>query len=576
MAVFENSCSGNYGSGYKIRLEVTENSTNITNNTSNVTIVVKCYAINSSYGNYGYNNPTRIYVDGVEKAYNNPTTDYRNQRINTLCSWTGDISHNTDGNKSINVSASFSSTSPSLSGGSVSGTVALSYIPRASSISATSVDIESNTTIAINRASSSFTHTITYSFGNLSGTITTKTSNASVSWTVPTTFYNQIPNAKTGTCTLTCKTFSGNTEIGSSTCTFTVTANQALCTPSLTATIVDTNSTTINLTGNSSKLIKYKSTAQITATTTAKNSASISSVTISGVSGSTRTISNVEQNSYTIVATDSRGYSKTITVTATMVNYIPLSASSSFNRKSQTSNIVILNYSGNYWSGNFGSQSNTLSVNWKYREKGSSTWIDGGTLSPTISNNTFSGSVELSGSYDYQTNYEFILYYSDKLVNSNTGIINVTRGVGSLEAYRNTVKITGNLVYNGYSSKYVSTWTPTLANANVTYERQRGYYIKFGCIVFVWFGLQGTINSVSGNAYAFIDGLPFSCAMPTAGSLFEHYNITDSNQRGVLLRVTGNQLAIQNDNQAGVSIETWSPNQGTFYLSGNAVYFTNE
>ena len=578
MAVFENSCSGNYGGGYRIRLEVTENSTSIENNTSNVTIVVKCYAINSSYGNYGYANPTRIYVDGVEKAYNNPTTDYRSQRVNTLCSWTGDISHNTDGNKSINVSASFTSVSSSLSGGSVSGTVALSYIPRASSISATSVDIGSNTTITINRASASFTHTITYSFGSLSGTIATKTSNTSISWTVPTSFYAQIPNAKSGTCTLTCTTYNGNTQIGSATTTtFIATANQSLCTPTLTGTIIDTNSTTINLTGDSSKLVKYKSTAKITATATAKNSASISSVTIGGVSGSTRTISNVEQNSFSVVATDSRGYSKTITVSATMINYVPLSCSSSFKRKSQTSDIVVLNYSGNYFNDSFGSQSNTLSVNWKYREKGSNTWIDGGTLTPTISNNKYSGSLELPVEFDYKTNYEFSLYYQDKLVSSNTGINDVTKGIGSLEVYKTATRITGDLITNGFSTINATTWTPSLANANVTYTFQRGYYYRIGKIVFVWFRLRGTINSVSEPRYAYINGLPFTCAMETAGNLFEHGNATNDDTRNVLLRVVNKQLALQKDDyNQGVAIDYWYPTGETFYIGGSAVYFTND
>lgn len=77
-------------------------------------------------------------------------------------------------------------------------------------------------TITISRASSSFTHTLTYSFGNTSGTIITKTTATSVKWTPPLSLASQIPNATSGTCTITCTTYNGNTNIGSKTCTLTV------------------------------------------------------------------------------------------------------------------------------------------------------------------------------------------------------------------------------------------------------------------------------------------------------------------------------------------------------------------
>ena len=70
----------------------------------------------------------------------------------------------------------------------------LTTIPRASSVTCADGNIGSSTTININRASSNFTHTLKYSFGTLSGTIVTKTSETSIGWTIPTSFYAQIPN----------------------------------------------------------------------------------------------------------------------------------------------------------------------------------------------------------------------------------------------------------------------------------------------------------------------------------------------------------------------------------------------
>lgn len=89
--------------------------------------------------------------------------------------------------------------------------------------------------------SSSFTHTLTYTFGNATGTIATKTSSTSVSWTPSLTLANQIPNSTSGTVTITCSTYNGSTLIGSTTCTATLSVPSSVIPTmtSLTATRVD-------------------------------------------------------------------------------------------------------------------------------------------------------------------------------------------------------------------------------------------------------------------------------------------------------------------------------------------------
>lgn len=92
-----------------------------------------------------------------------------------------------------------------------------------------------------------------------------------------------------------------------------------------------------------------------------------------------------------------------------------MSATTSFKRTTATGSEIKLKYSGNYYNGNFGSVSNELSISWAYREKGATEWITGGTLTPTITNNKYSGEVSLGNIYNYKKAYEFILYISDKL-----------------------------------------------------------------------------------------------------------------------------------------------------------------
>ena len=103
--------------------------------------------------------------------------------------------------------------------------------------------------------------------------------------------------------------------------------NEEVCKPSLSATVVDSNSATIAITGDKNRLVKHKSTAKVQITTSAKNSATISIKRVNGqtVTDNTVEIQNTENNVFTIEVIDSRGYSNTVTVTKTMIDYIPLS-----------------------------------------------------------------------------------------------------------------------------------------------------------------------------------------------------------------------------------------------------------
>ena len=88
--------------------------------------------------------------------------------------------------------------------------------------SASSVALGSAVTISTNRASSSQTHTLTYSFGGASGTIATNVG-ASASWTPPASLAAQIPNVTSGVCTITCETYYGGALTGTETCQITLT-----------------------------------------------------------------------------------------------------------------------------------------------------------------------------------------------------------------------------------------------------------------------------------------------------------------------------------------------------------------
>ena len=366
-----------------------------------------------------------VTVNGSNYSGTN-TVGVSSGQTKTLASGSTTIAHNADGTKSFSFSFS-QQFDINYSGvgwigtksGSGSGT--LTTIPRTSSVSSTNANIGENITITINRASSSFTHTLTYAFNNLSGTIATKTSSTKVSWTLPTSFYAQIPNSKSSWGRVICDTYSGSTKIGSSECRFDVYVKESSNKPTISATVKDINATTKALTGDENKLIKYYSQAQFTVTGSAKNSATVKSLT-STYNGTTASkanttswtdhYSNAVQASYAFGVVDSRGYSNSVTVTKTLIDYVKITCALSVSNPTASGNCT-LTITGNYFNGSFGSTSNTLTVQYK---KNDGSWTN---ATATKNGNTYTATVSLTG-LDYTQTFTFQARATDKLATATT------------------------------------------------------------------------------------------------------------------------------------------------------------
>ena len=346
-----------------------------------------------------------------------------------LASGTTTIPHNADGSKSFSYSFSrqfeinYSGNWIGTVSGSGNGT--LNTIPRASSVSATNGNIGESISISINRASSSFKHTLKYSFNNLSGTIAEGVT-TSKSWTLPTSFYAQIPNAKSSWGRIICETYSGSTKIGSSECRFDVYVKESTNKPGISATVKDINNTTKALTGDENKLIKYYSKAQFSITSSPKNSASTKSInvkyngtTYTGGSGNSWTgnFSNVVTGRYDCSVTDTRGFTSSVTVNKTLIEYIKLTCTMEVGNPTAAGECHI-KVSGNYFNGSFGATNNTLTVQYRLKTNDGSygNWI---TLANTLSGNTYSIDKTISG-LDYQNKYTFQARAVDKLATVNT------------------------------------------------------------------------------------------------------------------------------------------------------------
>lgn len=328
------SFSGSIHSGhYVLRVDWTQTK-NISANTS--TITAKAYLVNDWSLSINGRSDNTLTVDGTAQTYVSPAISGTGTTL--LGTVTQTVSHASDGTKSLNMSAVFYIRA-TLSGTyyesiTASATVTLDSIARASGVSASNATMGSASTISISRASSSFTHTLTYAFGSATGTIATKTTATSVSWTPPVSLASQIPKAVTGTCTITCTTYNGSTKIGSKTCTLTLTVPASVkpTITSLTAARVDGD-----VPSSWGIYVQTKSKAKLTINGAAGSYGStVSSYSITG-GGYTSTASsfttgflNVSGSvTFTATVTDSRGrVSAAATVTISVVAYSPPSFAS--------------------------------------------------------------------------------------------------------------------------------------------------------------------------------------------------------------------------------------------------------
>jgi len=438
---------------YVIEVAVREESTNVSTNKS------RLYLEADITGNgIGFEGNDDQYLevywhDSVHGDVLGATTTYKKCVKDQLYQITGyiDVEHNNDGTMSGYAFTSWgkngtnSYVPPTTT---VEAPLTLTTIPRKSTPSITGTpNIGSSITINTNRKANTFTHILTYSFGGLSGTIATNVGD-STSWTIPTTFYGQIPNATSGTMTINCTTYSNGTSIGSEAISVTVYVNQSSAKTTLNTPTFTIDSTTNTKTGVTNKYINNYSTISVTCTATNSYSSPIKTISLIGVKSGVET--PIETKTYTgsatsqtaifsnktelnydslrIRATDTRNISSNnASVGITTIAYVSITTDNSptIGRTSQTGSVAkITKFKGNFWNDNFGSQQNELTVQWRYKESGGSypeTYYTIPSASISLSNNTYeitnytftaNGSSDL---FDYQKIYDIEFKVTDSL-----------------------------------------------------------------------------------------------------------------------------------------------------------------
>lgn len=481
------------------------------NNRSNLSITIT----------FSANNSQTWFASKTLKCTCNGSTQSKNVALSkggkvTATFTFSNIQHNDDGKKSVSWNWLIATGTSALGTLSDSGTRTLTTIPRASEITASNADIGSSTIIVINKKASSFTTTLEYQFEGEStwNTIVSKTDATTYGWTIPTSFYNKIPNKRYASVTLRATTYDGNTQIDvAKTTSINVFVNETLSKPVInSASIVDSNETSIALTGDNTRFIRYVSKPKLSWDASAKTGASIKSQKINNSDATSPCIFNW-QNSFYLDVTDSRDYSTRYNYSMNIVDYFYPQIYASAEREGPTSSKVKLTVKGKFFNGTFdsaGAKQNSITVVCNYKTENASEWSQI-TLNPTIdSNGNFTiTDLNLGEICDYRYKCEFKVTVTD-LLSSDISGCTLTRGEPNHNWYSkdgiNYFNVNGVLQANAFrmghfceggSSNENGTYYK-LCNIKFDYHRQ-GEFV--GIKIFIGRGNNGRADQ---NAFIYL------------------------------------------------------------------------
>ena len=401
----------NNGYGFTLTASFKENSTNVANNTSNITCTAT-FSAGGAYWSTSYPSSLTIYWHDNRENYDRQVASISFNGLSSAsdvktASGTINVTHNDDGTLSGYAYAYFNKGSTTTawacnSGGVATSWTALTTIARASQPSINTwpqnspdFNIGDTITIHTNRKSTAFTHTVTLYFGNYSYQIATGvTDNCTLDTsTIANNLYQQIPNANVGEGNITVITYNGSTQIGTKSCLFY--AHVVNSSPTFSAEYQDINSRTIAITDDNQQLIRNNSALQIAiSNASAKNYATLSSLT-AVINGTTYTGSlrgtggsidvgtlNLSSNTTAqVILTDSRGISTTQNLNLIILDWVLPTAIITLQRQNNFYSETNINVNAEYSSLD---NKNTITIKARYKKTTDTTYSSYTTLQDNV------------------------------------------------------------------------------------------------------------------------------------------------------------------------------------------------
>ena len=164
-------------------------------------------------------------------------------------------------------------------------------------------------------------------------------------------------------------------------------------------------------------------------------------------------------NNITIYVIDSRNNSTKLE-TLIGINFINYTEKTITNksclREGSINEESVLSFSGTFFNSSFGAVNNTLNASYKYKETGSSEWLDGNTqLNLTINNNNFNYEGYIKGDtnvgFSADKSFDIQIIINDLLSERTTTLI-LAVGEPAIDVYKSNVAFGG--IYNELESNY--------------------------------------------------------------------------------------------------------------------------
>jgi hypothetical protein len=193
--------------------------------------------------------------------------------------------------------------------------------------------------------------------------------------------------------------------------------------PTISPTVIDSNSVTKALTGDENKLIRYHSSAAASIKATFKKYATAQTYSITSgretFTTPTGTFNAVERNSFAFRVVDTRGLTASQTITKDFVEYVHLTCNLEVTRPNALGEMS-LKIHGNCFSGSFGAKNNTLTLKYYFQEEGDVEYAVNVEVTP--SDDTYSVTIPVVG-LDYRKKYTFRASAWDELEIANSATI---------------------------------------------------------------------------------------------------------------------------------------------------------
>ena len=395
------------GYTYTLTASFRENSTNVANNTSNVTVTATIKSNGASWSS-SYNSTLIIYWHDNRENYDRQVASINmtslGMNASRSASGTINVTHNNDGNLSGYAYAKFtkggtSSYTPN-SGFVTTNLTALTKIDRyATMTGASSFNDTQNPSFTYSNPRS-LTLSAWLEINPVGDHLAQRTITAGTSGTYTwelteaerEELRDKIPNSKTATCRIgILSTIGSSSQASYKDVTFTIVEEK----PTFTTQYEDTNSTTTAITGNNQLIIRNNSTLEIdVSNATAYKSATLSSLTteLNGViyngtlSGGSATFDigtlNVSENITAVVTlTDSRGFVTTKNINIQVLDWVLPTAIINLQRENNFYSETNINVNAEYSSLD---NKNTISIKVRYKKVSDTTYSNYTTLQDDV------------------------------------------------------------------------------------------------------------------------------------------------------------------------------------------------